>query len=179
MEPARGATRIFIAFCAGLGLMLDPASSSAQPTLPAANLARCAEIATDTVRLACFDALARELVPQGNTERAAPQAVTEAVVESMPETESGNEDVFGAELIGESRAQGPDEIQSRLVGQFTGWRGNTTFTLENGQVWRQAEADRLIYRAESPLITIRRGAFDTYRLSVEAVNGSVRVRRIE
>ena len=90
-----------------------------------------------------------------------------------------NEAEFGAELIGGRETLGPDEIQSRLVGEFVGWRGNTTFTLENGQVWRQAEEGRLVFRSDAPLITIRRGAFGTYRLTVEGVNRSVRVRRLE
>jgi len=53
------------------------------------------------------------------------------------------------------------------------------FRLENGQVWRQADSDRLAYAADSPLVTIRRGAFGTYRLTVEGLNRSTRVRRIE
>jgi hypothetical protein len=51
--------------------------------------------------------------------------------------------------------------------------------LENSQVWRQAEEGRLVFRSTAPLITIRRGAFGTYRLSVEGINRSVRVRRLE
>jgi len=177
MQPARNTTRIFAIFCAGLFAVLGATISSAQPAIPAADLARCAAIATDAVRLACFDALAHELGPEGNLERAASEPADEALATAMPEAE--NEDAFGAELIGDSRTRGPDEIQSRLIGEFTGWRGNAVFRLENGQVWRQADSDRLAYAADSPLVTIRRGAFGTYRLTVEGLNRSTRVRRIE
>ena len=178
MGPARGATRIFMTFCAGIGMMLGPANSSAQPGILNADLARCAAITADTVRLACFDALAREPGSQSNAERASPEPAVAESTEATLET-AGNDNAFGAELIGGSRAQGPDRIENRLVGEFTGWRGNTTFTLENGQVWRQAEDGRLSFRSDSPLVTIRRGAFGTYRLTVEGVNRAVRVRRIE
>jgi len=141
------------------------------------DIARCAEIETDAARLACFDALARELRRANVAERAAPEPTDSLTDDATPQTE--NEDAFGAELIGGRETLGPDEIQSRLVGEFTGWRGNTTFTLENGQVWRQAEEGRLVFRSDAPLITIRRGAFGTYRLTVEGVNRSVRVRRLE
>jgi hypothetical protein len=39
--------------------------------------------------------------------------------------------------------------------------------------------ERLVFEADAPRVTIRRGAFGTYRLSVEGINSSVRVRRIE
>lgn len=142
-----------------------------------ADIARCAQIETDTVRLACFDALARELEQPNVAERAAPELTENSTDSATTQTE--NEEAFGAELLDGREALGPDEIQSRLVGEFAGWRGNTTFTLENGQIWRQAEEGRLVFRSDAPLITIRRGAFGTYRLTVEGVNRSVRVRRLQ
>ncbi|NNC65762.1 MAG: hypothetical protein HKN84_13335 [Gammaproteobacteria bacterium] len=149
----------------------------AQTSTGPADLARCAEVERDVARLACFDALAREHGQQTGTERAAPEATGVAPAETL--TRAENEDAFGAELLDERDALGPDEIESRFIGEFTGWRGNTTFALENGQVWRQAEEGRLVFRSAEPLVTIRRGAFGTYRLTVEGVNRSVRVRRVE
>src|SRR5690606_29953597 len=32
------------------------------------------------------------------------------------------------------------EVEDRIAGVFRGWRGNTIFTLENGQKWQQAES---------------------------------------
>ena len=158
--------------CAALCAMLGMSPISAQPTFPAADLAHCAEIDTDTVRLACFDALARALDARAEPpdDAAAETDTADAAVRGV--------DAFGSELVRDGSIEMPDEISSRFVGEFTGWRGNTVFTLENGQVWRQAEEDRLIYRADSPIVTLRRGTFDTYRLSVEGVGGSVRVLRV-
>ncbi len=182
MYPASTANRIALTLGAGLLTCLGVASTAAQPagsTTDSAitDLARCARITTDAVRLACFDALARETGQRPGAEAAAPGPVERATSDAPGE--DGNEDAFGAELLGEREAFGLDEIESRLIGEFTGWRGNTTFRLENGQVWRQAETGRLVFRANAPSVTIRRGAFGTYRLSVEGVNRTIRVRRVE
>lgn len=182
MYPASTANRIALTLGAGLLTFLGVASTAAQPPGSTTNsaitdLARCAGITTDAVRLACFDALARETGQSPDAEAVAPASVERVASDAPGQAE--NEDAFGAELLGEREAFGLDEIESRLIGEFTGWRGNTTFRLENGQVWRQAEAGRLVFRADAPRVTIRRGAFGTYRLSVEGVNRAVRVRRVE
>jgi hypothetical protein len=70
-------------------------------------------------------------------------------------------------------------INSRIVGNFTGWRGNTVFELENGMVWRQAENDVFAVREmENPEVVIRPGLFGTWRLSVEGYSSAVRVERV-
>jgi len=101
---------------------------------------------------------------------------------ATPVAEADEIDGFGSEHLGagrNGRGSSPERIESRFIGDFTGWRGATEFSLENGQVWKQNESGRLSHRATGPMITIRRGAFDTYRLSVEGINRSVRVRRIK
>lgn len=73
-----------------------------------------------------------------------------------------------------------ETFQSRLVGEFSGWSGNTEFRLENGMVWKQDESDRLrLQPVDSPMVTIKPGLFGSWRLSVEGHNRSVRVERIE
>ena len=180
MVSADNANRIALTLGAGVLTFLGMNGTAAQPastTLDSttSDLARCAAITSDPVRLACFDALARELERRPGAEPAAPAQRESA--DAAARTES--EDAFGAELLGGREAPGLEEIESRLIGEFTGWQGNTTFRLENGQVWRQAERGRLVFRADAPLVTIRRGAFGTYRLSIEGVNRAVRVRRVE
>lgn len=82
--------------------------------------------------------------------------------------------------FGLDRERGNDqrEIQSRLDGEFTGWSGRTLFKLENGQVWRQSEPGRFRAQIDRPLITIERGAFNSYRLKVDGMNRSIRVKRV-
>jgi len=148
----------------------------AQTTVDLAALERCASITSDAARLACYDAVTD--VARGTSVPAAPRAATREDTRAE-ETSSPGVDEFGVEQVEDRGVEMPDEIQSRLVGEFSGWRGNTVFRLENGQVWRQSDNGRLVFQADAPLVTIRRGAFGTYRLSVEGVNSAVRVRRVE
>lgn len=77
---------------------------------------------------------------------------------------------------------GPDDtaIQSRIVGSFSGWTGDTVFELENGMVWEQVRAGTFgMPETENPSVTIRPGAFDAWYLSVEGYNREILVRRVE
>lgn len=74
----------------------------------------------------------------------------------------------------------PQPIVTRIVGEFSGWKGATTFTLDNGQVWRQIEPGRLVARRTSnPTVTIKPAMMGTWMLRVEGYNGSVRVQRLK
>lgn len=70
-------------------------------------------------------------------------------------------------------------IRARVVGGFRGWSGNTRFELDNGQVWVQANTGRFDYGGADREVVIRRGFFDSFILSPEGLNRTVRVRRIE
>ena len=77
---------------------------------------------------------------------------------------------------------GPDDtpIQSRIVGKFSGWTGDTVFELENGMVWEQVRAGTFgMPETENPSVTIRPGFFDAWYLSVDGYNREILVRRIE
>jgi hypothetical protein len=87
------------------------------------------------------------------------------------------EDILRAALF---QSQGPDRIESRIMGEFTGWRGGTIFELENGQVWQQSEAATFKVRKKSnPEVVIRRGMFGSYLLKVEGYRSDVKVERIK
>jgi hypothetical protein len=71
-------------------------------------------------------------------------------------------------------------ITSRLVGSFTGWDGQTVFTLENGMIWEQADKDKFyVKEVNNPVVTIEPGAFRTWRLSVDGYSSDCRVERIQ
>jgi len=71
-------------------------------------------------------------------------------------------------------------ITSSIVGTFTGWDGQTIFTLENGMIWEQADKDKFYIKpVENPVVTIEPGAFRTWRLSVEGHSSETRVERIQ
>ena len=172
-----------------------------------ADLRRCALILDSIERLACYDGLSKRAAaavtaPVAATAAApvsaaatapaataaaaqgAPPPVAPAVppAEPPPETspvaaaDSDSED-FGLE---EQRAAETKLIRSRIDGIFEGWSGKTEFTLENGQVWRQAAGGKLVAReSENPEVEIKRGFMGVYYLKVDGYNPTVKVRRIK
>ena len=73
----------------------------------------------------------------------------------------------------------PDLIVSKINGTFKGWSGNTTFHLDNGQVWQQAEPSTLAgVSLESPEVRSKAGMVSGWYLKVEGYNKQVKVRRI-
>lgn len=101
---------------------------------------------------------------------------------ARPPAPAPDPDGFGAEQLPEKTAaeeRAPDQIESRIVGEFSGWSGRTRFRLENGQVWQQAENDTYYWREDNPEVVIRKGVFGSYKLRIRGQNRWVRVRRIE
>lgn len=70
-------------------------------------------------------------------------------------------------------------INAQMVGIFTGWRGKTRFTLDNGQQWEQVESGAYSAQMNAPKVTIRPGIMDSWLMSVLGCNCSVRVKRIK
>ena len=89
-------------------------------------------------------------------------------------------DVRGFEL---KAVKGMDDstIVSRIMGTFVGWRGGDfIFKLENGMIWKQVESGNFsIPPVETPVVTIEPGLFNSWRLSVEGYNRTVKVERIQ
>ena len=102
-----------------------------------------------------------------------------ATLDEAKTVTGGNEDQRGFE-VKKIKDMPRTTITSRLVGTFKGWDGQTTFKLENGMVWQQADKDKFYIKAvQNPLITIKPGSFKTWRLSVEGFNSDCRVKRIQ
>ncbi len=166
-------------------------------------LNRCRAIADEAERLTCFDQASQPVASE--PEAAAPAVVEPAPVETAPavsttpaasespaaaadpapaETKTAptivsavtTEEEFGLERKREK--EGIQKITSRYDGKFTGWDGDTLFPLQNGQVWKQIEGGRYSYKADQPIIEIKRGLFLSYYLKVQGQNRTVRVTRI-
>jgi len=72
-----------------------------------------------------------------------------------------------------------EPFQSRIVGEFSGWTGETEFELENGMVWRQVENTTFfIPPMENPVVTIKPSFMSSWKLSVEGHNSATRVERV-
>lgn len=69
------------------------------------------------------------------------------------------------------------EVESRIVGNFTGWSGETRFQLENGQVWRQRINRTYRYAGPpNPLVRIDKNWAGYYRLTLVESGKSVGVK---
>ncbi|HUJ42575.1 MAG TPA: hypothetical protein VLW52_03100, partial [Opitutaceae bacterium] len=71
-----------------------------------------------------------------------------------------------------------EPLESRLVGDFDGWHGQTVFTLENGTRWKQqnrTESYNYAPALHSPKVRITPAAFHGFWMEVAGVNLSVRV----
>jgi hypothetical protein len=70
-------------------------------------------------------------------------------------------------------------VESTIAGEFNGWNGKTRVTLENGQVWEQAESGRGGYRLSSPKVKIKPMSFGSWLMYVDGCPCDVRVKRIK
>ncbi len=69
-------------------------------------------------------------------------------------------------------------VTSRIDGEFTGWRGNTVFKLENGQEWQQVQTGLNEISLSSPAVKIQPMMFGSWLMEVEGCDCRLRVRRI-
>ncbi len=191
---------------AGLAaLVAPPPAPAAEPDSAASAFMKCARISNDGQRLLCYDRLATDLIELGLTARGGlpdvaspaapgaagataaapaapapdPEAARPAATEAPQQAAASSADQFGVERMDDAPGTDVDKIQSRYVGEFTGWDGKTVFELENGQVWQQSGSGRMTYRIVNPMITIKRAFMGSYLLKVEGRNKSVRVKRIK
>lgn len=71
-------------------------------------------------------------------------------------------------------------IESSIVGDFNGWSGRTRVTLENGQVWEQAESGaRGGFRISSPGVRIKPMSMGSWLMYIDDCSCDMRVKRIE
>ena len=121
-------------------------------------IAQCTSIADSVARLRCFD-------------RVAPRA-KDALVPK-------------AEDFGRPPPRPPevDQLTATVRNLTKTARGRAVFVLDNGQTWRQLEGDDGTVPDPASgaglKVTIERGAFGSYNLTIEGYKGVIKVRRLE
>jgi hypothetical protein len=155
-----------IGFFAGAARAQSPADAAADA------LIACLDISDSGERLSCLEAGANEI-----------RALRTGAVET-----AATDDLFGAEsLASTKRAKREDEKAARLdagvVEIRVGPLKNVTVVLDNGQVWRQSESDRVVIRPpknQSGLtVTITKAAFGGYWMKINELGRQIRVKRID
>lgn len=164
MEPRMARKRCFIApgLCGAMSFFVITAASlahadSASDTL--SEISKCSAIADAAERLRCYD-------------MAAPRA-KQALLPNPQD--------FGKPA---PAPQAEVAQLSAVVQEFSKTtHGRAVFVLDNGQTWRQLDADDVVVREPDPgkplNVTISRGMFGSYNLAIEGRNGVVKVRRLQ
>ena len=170
-------------------------------------VAKCAVIADNVARLACFDALTPQLK--------AAQAVPPAPAAPAPAQPSDNRAwydpgrIFGAspsaqttpaQFGGENLAPPPppppkpgeaapptppapiDSITAKVTDYALNPFGRVTVFLDNGQIWQQLEGDTdhvHFRRGDVNLVEISRGALGSYDMVINGTGVSLKVRRLK
>jgi len=178
-------------------LLIKPDTLGAQ-TLDE-ELKTCSEITVSLIRLQCYDRLAKgpevSVAEASNqpkrrsifqrrtkTEKVVKeeQLSTDQVTRTDASDETKSENIIEAkENFGKVIENEAHEISSKIIGQFTGWDGDTEFKLENGQIWKQSGNGFLKVSMNNPKVKIKEGTFGGYILSVEGYNSRVKVRRVK
>lgn len=101
-------------------------------------------------------------------------------VATLDNARQPNQDLRGFEdrVFG---GEGDGTVVSRIMGPFTGWRGKgTIFKLENGMIWEQVESGSFsIPETDRAVAVIESGMFNSWRLSIEGYNRTIRVKRVQ
>lgn len=161
-------------------------------------MAKCAVVADNTARLACYDTLS----PQLKAARSAPPASESRpwydpgrIFGTSPSAQTTPEQ-FGAENLappapppprpGEPpppvQPQALDSIAAKVKDYAFNPLGRIVIFLENGQVWQQLEGDtdRVHFKkGEVNTVVISRGMLGSYNLRVNDSGPSVKVRRLK
>ena len=70
-------------------------------------------------------------------------------------------------------------VRRRIAGSFRGWDGDTTFILDNGEVWRQRLSGRYFVKLENPEVEIFKNLLGFYELRIVQTGKKIGVSRIK
>ncbi|GAB4533747.1 MAG: hypothetical protein Kow00133_21470 [Amphiplicatus sp.] len=168
-------------------------SAPAQTKDAVAEVLACRSIEDDAQRLACLDEAAAGLAAavSGAQASAAPAEDPAATFGFNRQEPVRTEDEFGAEDLPKQAAapvekeeEGRDirELRARVLESGANPFGKAILVLENGQVWRQLDSDNVrlrIPRGVAATAIIKKSALGGYRMTVEPLGRTIRVRRVK
>lgn len=188
----------FAYLCAGLGLLTGANSVAAKDL---SGLEECARIHSNTERLACFDALAADMLQSKPARQTVKQTSDEAKEKAQqdkrranapaelsrssqqPAREAASQSQNAVKEFGLENRQKPDkeeveEVTSTVIGLEKSPRGKLILKLENGMIWQQKNDD--YFKAEiNDEATVSRGFFGVFYLGVEGTNRRIKVERVD
>lgn len=179
-------------------LIISGAGSAALAAAPAADMQRCAKITNAGARLACYD---KAMAPAKTTtpKQAAPLATHTAkpatgaepaashATPTLPAAQTTAAQ-FGSEQLDEPatahhKKKALDKINGVIKSHTMTPFGKFTITLTNGQVWKQYQGDSgrpaIFPHRRNVHVTISRGLFGSYNLTIEGSDLVYKVKRIQ
>lgn len=178
------------------GLLCTAAYPASEPLTP---ILACRTVADPAARLACFDRESARLLPAPaatmttttpapvsapapvSTPPPAPAPAPAAAVSAAPAAipASNAKENFGLsegvvakkEVDSGARPKELSSIDAHIVAVSVAGAGLTTFTLDNGQVWRQLSAEGDLLAKPGDPVTVSRGVFRSYWLQTKSGRG--------
>jgi hypothetical protein len=181
-------------------IIVVPAGAIAGPQDDLVNgMAKCATVANNTERLACYDALAPQLKaaqsapPQSSDNRAWYDPGRIFGVSPSAQTTPQQ---FGGEALapppppparpGEPPPPTPpvalDSINAKVTDYAYNPYGRAVVFLDNGQIWQQiqGDTDRVHFRKEETnTVVISRGVLGSYNMVINDSGGAIKVHRVK
>jgi hypothetical protein len=175
--------RTFLLLC--LALFVAGAARADATRDALSEIAKCADIVEAAERLKCFDAA----VPHAKNALATPEpkAPEKSLLEwfgfARPSTSVSKPEDFGKLSPRSGPVEEITEITATVLEFAKTQRNKAVFILDNGQVWRQLDADSTMVRDPRPdtkmKITIETGALGSYNLTIEGSKGLIKVSRLK
>ena len=145
-------------------------------------LSRCISIDDSAARLACYDESgSRQAPPQAEPE-SSPEPPAERPTAAVPAEEEHTPltDEIGAERLGKESNGAKDDV--RVRGTVTACRkdslGKYFFYFENGQVWKQKDDERILYKECGFGVMITKDFFG-YKMQVDGEKRRIRIGRVK
>jgi len=148
-------------------------------------IAKCSEIGDAGDRLKCFDSAAAR-AKSALAAPAQPASESRSLLEwfgfSRPAQSPTKPEEFGKAAPEPQDAKELTQISASVVELARTSRGKTLFFLDNGQLWRQIDADATDLRdlpsTPGTKVTIEKGFLNSYNLTIAGRNGLVKVNRV-
>jgi hypothetical protein len=152
-----------------------------------ARIQACAAEKEDVRRLACFDQEVRRLTPvphaaaaSASAPASAPTSAAVAAPAAAPENQFGMNPALAQQQSQDRGAQPPKvrKLNGHVAAASHSALGNSIITLDNGEVWKEAEVtSHLPFNPGDP-VTIKQGLLGSFWLYTDKVP-SVRVTRVQ
>lgn len=154
-------------------LLLSTSSYASQLNVQA--LEACSLVENDLKRLMCYD---KVMAGKQITQTVELQSIKKAPAIPAPAKAQTTTDSFGLENKKAAELKQLDEIEAEITKLSKDQFGKRTFTLSNGQVWRQKSSDAFTGKKGDRIIIIR-GAFDSFRMKKAGTNRTIQVTRVK